>query len=139
MAEAACPLEGAYCPRPRRRGGQVKRGGPAGAPAGGAGGAGGGSGGGGGKKGSKAGLVTITKKDRGRGKHITILKGLEFYDIKPKEAASAIGKKFGVGASATKGAAGEPEIDVQGDLVYDLEEALPEMFGIPEDAIVAKD
>lgn len=83
--------------------------------------------------------MTIMRKDRGRGKHVTIIRGLDAFGIKPKEAASALGKKFGTGASATKAATGEPEIDVQGDLVYEISEALEALFGISEDCVVIKD
>lgn len=39
----------------------------------------------------------------------------------------------------TKSAEGKPEVDVQGDLAFDLPEVLAALFGIPEDAIVVRD
>lgn len=72
-----------------------------------------------------------------RRKYVTTISGLDCYEhLKLKEVASALGKKFGAGASVTKSADGKPEIDVQGDLCYELKELLPTMFGIPEGAIV---
>jgi density-regulated protein DRP1 len=83
--------------------------------------------------------VVISKRDRGKEKYVTVIKGIEGFDIKPKEVASTIGKKFGTGASATKGPGGEPEIVVQGDLVYEVAEALQALFKIPEKAIIVRD
>ena len=65
--------------------------------------------------------------------------GLEGFGLKLKEVASALGKKFGAGASVTKNAEGRQEIDVQGDLCYDLPDVLTAQFGIPEDAIIVKE
>lgn len=70
---------------------------------------------------------------------MTTISGLDGYDhLKLKEVASALGKRFGAGATVTKSAEGKPEVDVQGDLCYELEELLPTLFGIPEDAIIVK-
>ncbi len=67
---------------------------------------------------------------------MTTVSGLEGFDIKMKDAASKIGKKFGTGASVTKSATGEAEITMQGDLVEEVQAALIELFKIPEEAII---
>ncbi|RYE84933.1 MAG: hypothetical protein EOO65_01335 [Methanosarcinales archaeon] len=94
---------------------------------------------GGGKAKKPAKAVVITKRERGRGKCVTSITGLDGFDVKLKEAASALGKKFGTGATVTKNAMNEQEVDVQGDLMYELPEVLEALFGIPEDAIIVKD
>jgi density-regulated protein DRP1 len=96
--------------------------------------------GGGGKGGKEVKqCVYVELKERGRRKHVTVVSGLDTFGVKLKEAASALGKKFGAGASVTKSATGLQEIDVQGDVVYDLPEVLAALFDIPEEAIVVKD
>jgi density-regulated protein len=70
---------------------------------------------------------------------VTSIGGLEGYGLKLKEVASALGKKFGAGASVVKTPEGKQEVDVQGDLSYDLPEVLSSLYGIPEDAIIVRD
>ncbi len=94
---------------------------------------------GGAKKGGASGKVWVEVKDRGRKKHVTTITGLDFYVPKLKEAASTLGKKFGTGASVTKNASGVQEIDVQGDMLYDIVPLLTSLFNVPEDLVVAKE
>jgi density-regulated protein DRP1 len=68
------------------------------------------------------------RKERGKRKHVTTVGGLEAYGIKLKEAASALGKRFGAGASVGKSATGGAEIDVQGDVAADLPELLVKLY-----------
>jgi density-regulated protein DRP1 len=71
---------------------------------------------------------------------VTTISGLEHFEVKLKEAASVLGKKFGAGASVVKNATGVQEVDVQGsDMIYDLPELLGKLYNIPEDAIIIKD
>ena len=70
---------------------------------------------------------------------MTVISGLEGFDVKLKEAASKIGKKFGTGASVTKSATGESEITLQGDKADDVRDILMDELGIPEEAIIIKD
>lgn len=102
------------------RGGQVLRGGPKA------------------KKESST-AVVISKKERGRGKCVTAIRGLESFDVKLKDAASALGKKFGAGATVNKTPTGEAQIEIQGDLTAELPPLLESMFHVPEDAIIVKD
>ena len=90
------------------------------------------------KKASSKGAVVISSKDRGRGKFVTTVGGLEGFDVKLKDIASTIGKKLGTGASVTKGAKGQ-EITVQGEPVDELIKILTGTFSIPKEAIVVKD
>ena len=93
-----------------------------------------------GPKKREGGVVTVTVKDRGRRKYVTTISGLEAYEtIKLKEAASALGKKFGAGASVTKSPEGKPEIDIQGDVSDDIATVLAALCGISEDAVVLRD
>ena len=59
--------------------------------------------------------VTVEVNERGRKKQITTIGGLEAYCPKLKDAASALGKKFGAGASVAKSVTNPNimEIDVQ--------------------------
>ena len=88
-----------------------------------------------GKGGKGSAAVTVTRKDRGRGKCVTIIKGLETFDVKLKEAASALGKKYGTGASVTKDATGAPEVTIQGDFADDMPDVLEALYKVPTDAI----
>ena len=72
-------------------------------------------------------------------KFVTSISGLESFEIKLKEAASALGKKFGSGATVSKTATGGQEIDIQGDLTGELPDMLVSLFGIPEAAIIVRD
>ena len=53
-------------------------------------------------------------------------------------AASALGKKFGAGASVGKSPTGVPQIDIQGDVAYDLPEQLAKLYGIAESSLDIK-
>jgi density-regulated protein len=83
--------------------------------------------------------VVITRKDRGRGKSVTSIRGLEAFDLKLKDVASALGKKFGAGATVGKDATGVSTVDVQGDMTEELPDVLTALYGIPEEAILVKD
>jgi density-regulated protein DRP1 len=86
----------------------------------------------------KAPLITIEVKERGR-RTVTTICGLEAYGIKLKEAASALGKKFGAGASVGKSATGVQEIDVQGDVAFDLPELINKLYpDVKEECIRVK-
>jgi density-regulated protein DRP1 len=91
-------------------------------------------------KGKKAAVaVVISRKDRGRGKCVTIITGLETFDVKLKEAASTLGKKFGCGGTVGKTATGGQEVTIQGDFADELPELLESLYGVPEDAMVVKE
>lgn len=89
-----------------------------------------------GKKGSAATCaITVTRKDRGRGKCVTIIKGLETFDVKLKEAASALGKKYGTGGTVTKDAAGGQEVTIQGDFAGEMPDVLEALYKVPAAAV----
>lgn len=84
--------------------------------------------------------VYVTVSERGHKKHTTKVVGLEAYlpaTMKLKEAASALGKKFGAGATVSKCATNPAnlEIDIQGDVSDDLPDILAALFKVPADAI----
>ena len=89
-----------------------------------------------GKKGGAAACaITVTRKDRGRGKCVTIIKGLETFDVKLKEAASALGKKYGTGGTVTKDATGGQEVTIQGDFAAEMPEVLEALYKVPAAAV----
>lgn len=84
-----------------------------------------------GKKGKGEPKVLISRKDRNKRKYVTIVAGLEdFPGIKMKQASKALGKKFSCGASVSNTATGGKEIDIQGDVQYDLPAILVEKFDV---------
>jgi density-regulated protein DRP1 len=117
---------------------------------GGAAGAGDGAGGGGGAappppKAKKGGAgaskqqVIIEVKEKGRRRHVTTISGLDSFGVKLKDAASALGKKFGAGATVGKSPTGIAEVDVQGDVAFDLPEVISALYDIPEDSIIVRE
>ncbi|KAK1258358.1 hypothetical protein QJS04_geneDACA009298 [Acorus gramineus] len=68
--------------------------------------------------------VVIEKVVRNKRKCITIVKGLDLFGIKLSEASKKLGKKFATGASVVKGPTEKEQIDVQGDIAYDVVEFL---------------
>ncbi|KAG2279647.1 hypothetical protein Bca52824_050867 [Brassica carinata] len=63
--------------------------------------------------------VIIEKVVRNKRKCITIVKGLELFG---ELFASLLGKKFATGASVVKGPTEKEQIDIQGDIIYDIVE-----------------
>ncbi|PWA55325.1 Density-regulated protein DRP1 [Artemisia annua] len=66
--------------------------------------------------------VIIEKVTRNKRKSITTLKGLDLFGIKLSDASKKLGKKFATGASVVKGPTEKDQIDVQGDIAYDIVE-----------------
>ncbi|CAK7352948.1 unnamed protein product [Dovyalis caffra] len=80
--------------------------------------------------------VVIEKVVRNKRKSITIIKGLELFGIKLSDASKKLGKKFATGASVVKGPTEKEQIDVQGDIAYDIVEFITETWpDVPETAI----
>lgn len=68
------------------------------------------------KKKTKQNIITIKVESRARRKNVTVISGLELFDIQLNEAAKKFAKQFSCGASVVKGSNGKPDhIDVQGD------------------------
>ncbi|MBA0694031.1 hypothetical protein Goari_004365, partial [Gossypium aridum] len=72
--------------------------------------------------------VVIEKVVRNRRKCITIVKGLDLFGIKLSDASKKLGKKFATGASVVKGPTDKEQIDVQGDISYDIVEYITETW-----------
>ncbi|KAF5726159.1 hypothetical protein HS088_TW23G00900 [Tripterygium wilfordii] len=72
--------------------------------------------------------VVIEKVVRNRRKCITVVKGLELFGIKLTDASKKLGKKFATGASVVKGPTEKDQIDVQGDIAYDVVEFITETW-----------
>ncbi|KAM7274455.1 hypothetical protein ACFE04_016321 [Oxalis oulophora] len=80
--------------------------------------------------------VIVEKVTRNKRKSITTIKGLELFGVKLSEASKKLGKKFATGASVVKGPTEKDQIDVQGDIAYDIVEFITETWpSVPETAI----
>ncbi|XVE97980.1 hypothetical protein REPUB_Repub03eG0065700 [Reevesia pubescens] len=72
--------------------------------------------------------VVIEKVVRNKRKCITTVKGLELFGVKLSDASKKLGKKFATGASVVKGPTDKEQIDVQGDISYDIVEFITETW-----------
>ncbi|CAO2841541.1 unnamed protein product [Amaranthus hypochondriacus] len=80
--------------------------------------------------------VIIEKMVRNKRKCITTVKGLELFGVKLSDASKKLGKKFATGASVVKGPTEKEQIDVQGDIAYDIVEFITDTWpDVPEAAI----
>ncbi|KAK9947967.1 hypothetical protein M0R45_003560 [Rubus argutus] len=80
--------------------------------------------------------VIIEKVTRNKRKCITTVKGLELFGVKLSDASKKLGKKFATGASVVKGPTEKDQIDVQGDIFYDIVEFITDTWpDVPESAI----
>ncbi|XP_024386007.1 translation machinery-associated protein 22 isoform X2 [Physcomitrium patens] len=80
--------------------------------------------------------VVVEKIVRNKRKCVTIIKGLDMFGIKLSEASKKLGKKFASGASVVKGPTDKEQIDVQGDIMYDIVEFITDTWkSVPESAI----
>lgn len=83
------------------------------------------------KKESVKRAVLITRAQRNKRKYITVVSGLETLEITLKEAAKYLGKKFACGSAVSKTPEGGKEIVIQGDVSYDVAEALNKKYKVP--------
>ncbi|KAL3825289.1 hypothetical protein ACJIZ3_021318 [Penstemon smallii] len=80
--------------------------------------------------------IIIEKMTRNKRKCITTVKGLELFGVKLNDASKKLGKKFATGASVVKGPTEKEQIDVQGDIFYDIVDFITETWpDVPENAI----
>ncbi|CAN6441748.1 unnamed protein product [Victoria cruziana] len=80
--------------------------------------------------------IIIEKVVRNKRKCVTIVKGLDLFGVKLSEASKKLGKKFATGASVVKGPTEKDQIDVQGDIAYDIVEFITDTWpDVPETAI----
>ncbi|KAJ4958180.1 hypothetical protein NE237_025291 [Protea cynaroides] len=80
--------------------------------------------------------VVIEKVVRNKRKCVTIVKGLDLFGVKLSDASKKLGKKFATGASVVKGPTEKEQIDVQGDISYDIVEFITDTWpDVPETAI----
>ncbi|KAK6532978.1 Translation machinery-associated protein 22 [Arthrobotrys megalospora] len=83
----------------------------------------------------KSSVITIKRVERTKRKYVTVVSGIEAFELVYKTVAKDFGKKFACGSSVTKSAAGTEEITVQGDLSDEILEELMEKYGIDDDNI----
>ncbi|XP_071722753.1 translation machinery-associated protein 22-like [Rutidosis leptorrhynchoides] len=80
--------------------------------------------------------IIVEKVTRNKRKSITTIKGLELFGVKLSDASKKLGKKFATGASVVKGPTDKDQIDVQGDIAYDIVEFITDTWpSVPETAI----
>ncbi|KAF6148790.1 hypothetical protein GIB67_038123 [Kingdonia uniflora] len=80
--------------------------------------------------------VIIEKVVRNKRKCVTIVKGLELFGVKLNDASKKLGKKFATGASVVKGPTEKEQVDVQGDISYDVVEFITDTWpDVPASAI----
>ncbi|KAG8045578.1 hypothetical protein GUJ93_ZPchr0008g13962 [Zizania palustris] len=80
--------------------------------------------------------VVIEKIVRNKRKCVTVVKGLELFGVKLSDASKKLGKKFATGASVVKGPTEKEQIDVQGDISYDIVGFITDTWpDVPESAI----
>ncbi|KAL3126513.1 putative metal binding and RNA binding [Cryptosporidium hominis] len=81
------------------------------------------------KKKTKQNVITIKVESRARRKNVTVVNGLELFDIQLNEAAKKFAKQFSCGASVVKGTSGKPDhIDVQGDFDITIAEFILKIY-----------
>uniref|UniRef100_A0A7S2RD20 SUI1 domain-containing protein n=2 Tax=Rhizochromulina marina TaxID=1034831 RepID=A0A7S2RD20_9STRA len=80
--------------------------------------------------------VTVSRSSRGGKKVVTHLVGLEFFPgLKLKETAKTLGKRFACSTSVKDTPTGEKDIQIQGDVLYDIKDVLGQLCGISADKI----
>ncbi|KMZ59736.1 putative Density-regulated protein [Zostera marina] len=80
--------------------------------------------------------VVIEKIVRNKRKCVTVVKGLDLFGVKLSDASKKLGKKFATGASVVKGPTDKEQIDVQGDIFYDIVEFITNTWpDVPGNAI----
>ncbi|CAM6120508.1 unnamed protein product [Calypogeia fissa] len=80
--------------------------------------------------------VVVEKVVRNKKKCLTIIKGLDMFGVKLSDASKKLGKKFASGASVVKGPTEKEQLDVQGDITYDIVDFITETWpNVPESAI----
>ncbi|MCE2055253.1 hypothetical protein HAX54_042280 [Datura stramonium] len=80
--------------------------------------------------------IIIEKVTRNKRKSITTIKGLELFGVKLSDASKKLGKKFATGASLVKGPTEKEQIDVQGDIAYDIVDFITKTWpDVPESAM----
>ncbi|EWC45943.1 hypothetical protein DRE_04736 [Drechslerella stenobrocha 248] len=83
----------------------------------------------------KASTIIIKRVERTKRKFVTVVSGVELFDLTVKTVAKDFGKRFACGSSVTKSVTGAEEITVQGDLSDEILEELAEKYGVDEDNI----
>ena len=80
--------------------------------------------------------VVIELNNRNKKKHITVVKGLELFDVDAAAAAKVFGKKFACGSALKKGENGQPaQIEIQGNYREELPALIAEKLKLSLDDI----
>eukprot|EP00736_Rhodelphis_marinus_P006495 Rmarinus@m.23861 len=89
------------------------------------------------KKKEEAPAITVCSEQRKGRKVVTVIRGLELFNIKGKDATKKFSNKFSCGTSASKDHLG-PHLVVQGDFVDQMAEFISEAFKVPPEAVQVK-
>eukprot|EP01114_Cavostelium_apophysatum_P022397 TRINITY_DN808_c0_g1_i1.p1 TRINITY_DN808_c0_g1~~TRINITY_DN808_c0_g1_i1.p1 ORF type:complete len:208 (+),score=51.80 TRINITY_DN808_c0_g1_i1:26-625(+) len=84
-------------------------------------------------------MVRLSRVQRNKKKHITVVMGLEKFGIKLTDASKVFAKRFSCGSAVIKMDAGGEEIDVQGDVLDDMIDFLEEKWQISDDSVIIDD
>ncbi|EQC28519.1 hypothetical protein SDRG_13847 [Saprolegnia diclina VS20] len=87
------------------------------------------------EEGKRGGKVFVERFQRQKKKFVTVIAGLDEYDLNLKDISKRMGKKFACSATVVKLDSGKSQVQLQGDVQHDLPIWLVEEFSIPEEAI----
>ncbi|OQR89825.1 hypothetical protein THRCLA_09560 [Thraustotheca clavata] len=87
------------------------------------------------EEGKRGGNVFVERFQRQKKKFVTVIAGLDEYDLNLKDISKRMGKKFACSATVAKLDGGKNQVQLQGDVQHDLPMWLVEEFNIPEDCI----
>ena len=80
--------------------------------------------------------IIITRVQRQKRKYITVIAGLDTVpELKIKDAAKVLGKKFAAGASVSEAANGAKEVVIQGDMYLQVPDVLIAEFKVSPSVI----
>jgi len=75
--------------------------------------------------------VVVSLIKRNKRKFVTNISGLDtFPELRMKDVAKALGRRFATGSSVSTNAVGRKEIIVQGDVLIDIERVLNSNFSV---------
>ncbi|XP_077995592.1 density-regulated protein-like [Glandiceps talaboti] len=76
--------------------------------------------------------VTISRMQRNKRKYVTVVRGLKTFDIDLKMASKYFASRFSCGSSVT----GDDEIVIQGDVTYNISDAMVGKWAAIEDDMI---
>ena len=80
--------------------------------------------------------IKITRENRNKRKYVTMIEGLETFDIKLPAVSKVFSKKLSCGASITKNPMGKKQIDVQGDFVQQILDIIKTTWPVIDSSLI---